>query len=151
MNGRITVCRRGSGPQRCPEAGGFSLIEVLLSLLIFSVAAVSLVQAINTLGIAGSEARADRAIQDRLDNLLVETSRKPLPQMSLNGPFSETHRENNVSYEVRIEPLEMTNKDNQRLTDLYKLRVTAVWTESRREQRMTSETWLYPPLYAQPR
>lgn len=126
-------------------------MEVLLALLIFSVAAVSLVQAINTLGTAGVEARSDRAIQDRLDNLLLETSRKPLPPMSPNSPYSETHRENNVSYEVHLEPLELTNKDHQRLNDFYKLRVIAAWNEGGREQRMTAETWIYPPLYAQPR
>lgn len=142
MNGGNMVLRKGQG---------FTLIEVLLSLLIFSVAAVSLVQAINILGTAGVEARSDRAIQDRLDNLLLETSRKPLPRMNLNSPFEETHRENNVTYEVRIEPLEMTNKDNQRLNDLYKVQVKALWNENGREQRMTAETWMYPPLYAQPR
>lgn len=142
MNGGNTVHRKGQG---------FTLIEVLLSLLIFSVAAVSLVQAINILGTAGVEARSDRAIQDRLDNLLLETTRKPLPRMNLNSPFTETHRENNVTYEVRIEPLEMTNKDNQRLNDLYKVQVKALWNENGREQRMTAETWMYPPLYAQPR
>lgn len=142
MNGDITAPQRGQG---------FTLIEVLLALLIFSVAAVSLVQAINILGTAGVEARSDRVIQDRLDTLLLETSRKPLPPMSPNSPYSDTHRENNVSYEIHIEPLEITNADNQRLTDLYKLKVIAVWNESGREQRMTAETWLYPPLYAQPR
>lgn len=150
MNPVLTVCR-GRLKRRASDARGFSLIEVLFALLIFSVAAVSLVQAINILGTAGIEARSDRVIQDRLDNLLMEVSRKPLPPMSLNSPFSETHRENNVSYEVHIEPLEMTNKENQRLNDLYKLRVVAVWTDSGREQRMTAETWMYPPLYAQPR
>lgn len=142
MNGGYTVHRR---------AEGFTLIEVLLSLLIFSVAAVSLVQAINILGTAGVEARSDRVIQDRLDNLLLETTRKPLPRMNLNSPFMETHRENNVTYEVHIEPLELANKDNQRLNDLYKVQVKALWNENGREQRMTAETWMYPPLYAQPR
>ncbi len=142
MNGGSTVHCRGRG---------FTLIEVLFSLLIFSVAAVSLVQAINILGTAGVEARSDRSIQDRLDNLLLETTRKPLPPMNLNSPFTETHRENNVTYEVRIEPLEMTNKDNQRLNDLYKVQAKALWNENGREQRMTAETWMYPPLYAPPR
>lgn len=130
---------------------GFTLIEVLLSLLIFSVAAVSLVQAINILGVAGTEAREERAIQDRLDNLLLETSRKPLPRISPHRAFTETHREGNVTYEVRIEPLELVNKDNQRLNELYTLRATATWIESGREQRLSAETWIYPPLYAQPR
>ncbi len=130
------------------KAAGFSLLEVLLALLIFSLAAVALVQAIHVLGLAGTEASHDRRIQDKLNLFLKETTRKPLPPMTLGNPYSETLREPEATYEIRIEPLEKQNSENQQLQDLYKVQVIARWREAGRDQIMKAETWLYPPLYA---
>ena len=116
--------------------------------MIFSIAVVSLVEVINTLGTAGIEVRQEQAMQARLAAMLLEITRKPLPPNAQSGGYTETRRENGVSYDIRISPLELKNKDNAPLPGIFTVQINARWDESGHEQHSRAETWLYPPLYA---
>ena len=127
---------------------GFTLFEAMLALLIFSVAVVALVECINIMGTAGIEARQEHNLQSRLDVMLLEFTRMPLPPAARSGGYNEKRNEDGVFYEIAIAPLELKNKDNAPLTELYSVRIDAIWKEDGREQHRTAETWVHPPLYA---
>ena len=132
--------------------GGFTLFETVLALLIFSIAVVSLVEVINKMGLASSEARRMRTVQSQLETILRETTRHP-PQEILSGQTSyQTHATNaGVDYLTRIQKVELSNVDNQPLPGIYSVSVSATWTDGGAKEQLTADTLLYPPLYYAPR
>ena len=131
------------------RSSAFTLLEVLLALLVFSIAVVALVEVINTMGRAMIEARRNREITARLESLMLETTRKPRPQESPGGRgFESTTRVDGVEYHLKMAPVEMTNADGEPLPDLHTVRATARWKEGGQDQEMSAETLLYPSLYA---
>lgn len=122
---------------------GFTLLETLLALMVFSVAVVALVEAVHQLGGHTLLRRHEAAVQERMRSLLVEHTRLP------EAPDEVTLQEGEVSYTVTHTPLELKDRDGQPLPGLFEVRVTAVWQEGRTPQQATAETWVYPPLFRQ--
>lgn len=120
---------------------GFTLLETLLALMVFSLAVVALVEAVHQLGTSALLRRREAAVQERMRSLLVENTRLP------ERPLESSLTEGDVTYTVRRSPLELSNKDGLPLTDLFEVRVTAVWLEGNLKQQATAETWVYPPLF----
>jgi prepilin-type N-terminal cleavage/methylation domain-containing protein len=120
----------------------FTLLETLLALMIFSLAVVALVEAVNRLGKDTLYQRREAAVQERVRSLLVEHSRLP------NAPEEAKIQEDGVSYLIRRTKLELKNRDGIVLSDLFEVRVTAEWFEGREPQTLSAETWVYPPLFA---
>lgn len=134
---------------RSVEAQGFTLLEVLLAVFVFSIAAVSLVGAIQQIGTASIDARRHQEIVARLESIMLEITRNPPQQLvnSPDAPFQLDTKEAGVNYHVTIQRLELQNQDNAPLQGLYQVRAVAQWTEANKPQDMSAETWLYPPLY----
>jgi len=133
---------------------GFTLLEALLALLVFSTAVIALVEAINTMGTAAVESRKELQIQGRLETLLMEITRDPmwLKDGRLTRPEDKTFREGDVTYQTKVVEQELQNKEGETLKDLFKVTVQARWKESGIEQEQTAETWTWPPLFVpQPR
>lgn len=128
---------------------GFTLLEAMLAIFIFSAAAVSLVEAINATGRVSAEARRVGRIQLRLDNLLLEATRDPAWAASGRNPptYDREFQENGILFRIHREPLEMENEARQPLPDLYAVRVTAEWQEGGETRQQSAETWVYPPLF----
>jgi Tfp pilus assembly protein PilV len=129
---------------------GFTLLEALLALFVFSVAVIALVETINTMGVASTEARQQREIVARIESLMLEATRKqpaqPTPDQQKG--FDRTVKEGGVSYHLKMSPMELKNQDDQPLDGLFQLKTTASWKDGGQEQQMTVETWVYPPLFA---
>lgn len=128
----------------------FTLLEALLALMVFSIAVVALVEAINLSGLASSEARLEGRVQARLEALLLETTR--LSQTngydSPPGLLDTVLTEEGVQYHLKTGELELTNQDGEPLPGIYAVKVTATWRESMRTQTAEAETWFWPTLYA---
>src|SRR6478672_2836021 len=77
---------------------GFTLLEVMLALFVFGIAVVSLVGAINGVGVASTESRMYREVEAKLDSLMTEMTRMPPDQSPLSGnkPEEKTLKENGV-------------------------------------------------------
>lgn len=135
-------------PVFLPDRNGFTLFEALLALLIFSVAIVSLIQAINTAGHASLEARRELSIQLALDAHLLEITRKLLPIAEGERATKNQWREADVLFESVIEPLDLQNKDGETLTNLYAVTIRATWKEANTTQQAEVSTWVYPPFHA---
>ena len=120
---------------------GFTLLEKLLALMVFSTAVVALVEAVHQLGEHTLLRRHEAAVQERMRSLLVEHTRRPddIEEVKL--------QEGDVSYTVTHTPLELKDRDGQRVEGLFEVRVTAAWNEGRTQQQASAETWVYPPLF----
>lgn len=126
------------------QAQGFTLLETLLALMIFSMAVVGLVEAVNQLGLTTIHQRRESQVQERMRSLLTERTRLPLPQEE------ETKaQEGDTTYTIQHQKLQLQDKEGVQIEGLYEVRVTAQWTEGREPQVATVETWLYPPLFMQ--
>lgn len=129
---------------------GFTLLEVMLALMVFSIAVVALVAAINGVGNASTESRVFREVESRLESLLTEVTRMPKdPSASpTERTWEKTVKENGVEYHIKKAPVEITNKEGQVLPDMFTIRATARWKEGGNNQELNAETTVYPPLYA---
>lgn len=123
----------------------FTLLETLLALAIFSMAVVSLVEAVNQLGMTTVHQRRESQVQERMRSLLTERTRLPLLQEQ-----EETKvQEGDTTYIVRHQKLQLQNKEGVPVEGLYEVSVTAQWMEGRDPQQASVDTWLYPPLFMQ--
>ncbi len=120
---------------------GFTLLETLLALMVFSTAVVALVEAVHQIGEHTLLRRHEAAVQERMRSLLVEHTRRPdeIEEVKL--------QEGDVTYIVTHTPLELKDRDGQPLAGLFEVRVTAAWMEGRTQQQASAETWVYPPLF----
>lgn len=123
------------------KRSAFTLLETLLALMIFSLAVVALVEALNQLGNDTLHQRREAAVQERVRSLLVEHSRLP------NAPEETKIEEEGVKFTIRRTKLDLKNRDGMPLSDLFEVRVTAEWLEGREPQTLSAETWVYPPLF----
>ena len=127
----------------------FTLLETLLALFVFSLAVVSLVEAINSMGMASVESRREQQIQQRLELLLLETTRKQ--DWLKSGPLTSTWdtkiSEEDTVYFISVEPLSLENVEKLQLTDLYQVKIAARWKEGEIEQEEVAETWVWSPLF----
>lgn len=138
---------------RARRSPGFTLLEVMLALMVFSIAVVALVSAINATGNASTEARLYREMQSRLESLMTEVTRMP-PEPTASPDdriFEKTVRENGVEYHIRKEPVEIANKDGQVLPGIFTVKATARWKDGAQDGLLEADTLVYPPLYAPPR
>lgn len=124
-------------------------MEVLLAVMIFSLAVVTLVEAVNDTGRAALMGRRERFVQARLDLFLLQATRDPEFATKVGqGSFQEEKvTEGDTTYHTRIRRLELTNQDNQPVPDIFEVTVTARWREGRDEQEVEASTWMYPPLF----
>ena len=122
---------------------GFTLLETLLALIVFSMAVVALVEAVHQLGKQTLLRRREASVQERLRSLLLEQTRTPVP-----NPKEEIKlKEGDTTYTIRRTKLELSDRDGQAVQGLFEIRVTAEWLEGREVQQATAETWVFPPLF----
>jgi len=123
---------------------GFTLLETLLALMVFSLAVVALVEAVHQLGGTTLLMRREAEVQERMRSLFIEHTR-------LFDPKDEAqYKEGDVTYNVKRTKLELKNRDGIPLNDLYEVRVTAEWLEGSVMQQVSAETWVFPPLFSRP-
>jgi prepilin-type N-terminal cleavage/methylation domain-containing protein len=141
-----------SGTLRHLREAGFTLMEVMLAVFIFGMAAVALMEAINTSGRTSLDARTKGHIQMRLDNLLLEATRDPQwsADTRVQVATERVVEENGIKYIIKREPLELKNVDGQPLQGLFLVQITARWMEGVHERRQVAETWAYPLLFRPP-
>jgi hypothetical protein len=128
----------------------FTLLEALLAMLVFSLAVIALVEAINRMGLAAVESQMEAAVQSRLDDHLLLTTRK-LGAVVPGTALHEERRaitEDRVTYTIVVKSEEVRNLRGIRLADLYRVKVTASWMDDGRPQEKSVESLVWPPLHA---
>lgn len=128
------------------KKNGFTLLETLLALMVFSVAVVALVEAVNQLGNTTLNMRREGEVRERLRSLLLENTRLPMPTTLQTD--TQRIEEGDVTFTITREPLTgVSNRDAVELQGLYAVRITAQWQEGNEKQQATAETWVFPPLF----
>lgn len=131
------------------KRAGFLLMEVILALGIFGIAATAFAIALGRTADAASMAQRRMQIGRILESSLTEAL--SLPTME-EGTTSVTLDEEiagaQVEVDTLIEPmLEMENQDGQLLQQMFRIQVSAHWYDGGEWKEETAETWRYARLY----
>ena len=130
---------------------GLVIIEVLVSLLIFGMAAVGLMEAITASAKTAVSAQQELRMLLRLQSRLTEVSKFPdIAKLYDSPPRASDPDEFGVWTSVEIEKLEnlTTAQDKQEVKDMYRITVTAHYDSYGQEGEVTAETVRYARLYS---
>ena len=127
------------GQERVGSKKGFTLLEVIIALAIFSAAAIGLLQALNVIGLATSEASRRNEVNVQLRSLLTEACHDPDFRAGI-----DRHEDliDGVLFEVRTEALSMSSDNGVDLNDMFTVTVRAMTAESPRGDRNLNRCWV---------
>ena len=126
---------------------GFLLLEMVLALAVFGIAATGFAVALHRMAAAAELAQKELRITRILDSALDETLSLPVleegeTEVSIGEPGSE------IEILTTIEILdEMENEEGQILQEMYRIEVKASWFENKEAQERLVETWRYGRMY----
>lgn len=128
-----------------PRPRGMTLLEVVLALAVFSIAALALVGTIHQIANAGLESQKLLEVEQSLESLLDEYGKMPqLREMEQElKPGAD-----GVAYRVAIELVrDLRNQDGRFLQNTYRILVTARWDEGGAPMEVSAETLRYAGSY----
>jgi type II secretory pathway pseudopilin PulG len=124
---------------------GFLLLEMVLALAVFGMAATGFTVALNRMAATASLAQSELRITRILDSALEETLSQPTIE---EGSDTIEIGETGVELETTIERIEdLLNEEGQQLQDMFRIRIKAKWVENGRTQERSAETWRYGMMY----
>ena len=124
---------------------GFLLLEMVLALAVFGIAATGFAVALHRMADVASLAQSELRITRILDSALDETLSLPtLEEGETDTPVGETGIELHTVIKV-IEDME--NEEGQLLQEMYRIEITAKWYDNGSWQNRSVETWRYGRLY----
>lgn len=120
---------------------GMTLLEVLLALAVFSIAALALVGTLNQIAIVSSDSQRLLEIEQSLESLLDEYGKVPqireMEEQIKPGP-------DGVGYRILIQLVkDLQNQEGRFLQNTYRIQVTARWEEAGSAIEMNAETYRY--------
>jgi prepilin-type N-terminal cleavage/methylation domain-containing protein len=127
------------------QTSGFTLLELLMSMALFTVAAVSLAEALNLISLTVSESIDDAEVREQLRATMLEVSR----DAALTAETRETNPDKRGLYfRIEVERLDLKNEDGQTLDNLFEVKVTAMrdLPGGRNEELDTASTVANPNL-----
>lgn len=124
---------------------GFLLLEVVLALGVFGIAATGFTVALHRMADAATLSQNELRITRILETALDETLSLPtLEEGTITTPVGDT----GIDLDTTIEILdEIENEDGQLLQEMYRITVTAFWFANGAWQERSVETWRYGRLY----
>ena len=118
---------------------GFLLLEMVLALAVFGMAATGFVVALHRMSATASMAQSELRITRILDSALDETISLPvLEEGSTNSTVGETGIELDTDIEL-IEDLE--NEEGQLLQEMYRIEIRAIWFDIGEWRERTVDSW----------
>ena len=124
---------------------GFLLMEVILALGIFGMAATGFAMALAKTADAAAMAQQRMKIARILDSALTEALSLPVLE---EGTTSVVLKEDGIEVDTRVELIEdLQNLDGKILQEMYRIEVSAHWYEFGEWVEETAETWRYSRLY----
>ena len=124
---------------------GFLLLEMVLALAVFGMAATGFTVALNRMAATASLAQSELRITRILDSALEETLSQPTIE---EGSDTIEIGETGIELETNIERIEdLLNEEGQQLQDMFRIRINAKWVENGRSQQRSAETWRYGMMY----
>ncbi len=128
-----------------PRKSGFLLLEMVLALAVFGIAATGFAKALSKMAQAASHAQSELRITGVLDSAMDETLSLPvLEEGTTNSVVGDT----GVELDTTIKLLDdLMNKEGQPLAEMYDITIEAKWYESGAWQSRTVQTWRYGRMY----
>jgi prepilin-type N-terminal cleavage/methylation domain-containing protein len=129
----------------CPlRIRAFSLLEVVLALALFGLAAVGLMGALNEVCRHTVETVEETWITEKLRSLLTESACDPGLEP---GEFVTDPDRSGIAFRVAVEPLDLRSAAGAPLQDILRVRAEALRGG---EILAEAETWRYLPLFQNP-
>lgn len=117
---------------------GMTLLEVLLALAVFGVAALALVKTIRLMGEMTLESRTLRQVELGLESIIDEYGKVP-GLAEINEEIKAESK--GVAYRIIIRPVEgLRNREGRELQGFFSIRAIATWKDSGRPMQMEAET-----------
>ena len=124
---------------------GFLLLEMVLALAVFGIAATGFAVALNRMAKVAALAQSELRITRILDRALDETLSLPVLE---EGVTDSKAGDTGVDLVTTIEPLtELQNEEGQLLQQMYLIKIEAKWFENSEWQNRIVETWRYGLMY----
>lgn len=135
-------CERSDAGRR-----GFLLLEMVLALSVFAIAATGFTVALHRMGKVASLAQNQLQVTRFMESALSEAL--SLPVLEEGEIQTEISRGNNVVRILTVIRLmeDLQTEDGQMLTEMYHISVTATWMEGTERHERTVETWRYGRMY----
>jgi prepilin-type N-terminal cleavage/methylation domain-containing protein len=128
-----------------PVKRGFLLLEMVLALAVFGIAATGFAVALNRMAEVAALAQSDLRITRILDSALDETLSLPVLE---EGVTDSTAGDTGIDLVTTIELLkELENEEGQLLQEMYLIQIEAKWFENGQWQNRMVETWRYGRMY----
>ena len=123
---------------------GFALLEVLLAVAVFSMAATGFVVALHKTGEVAAATQREVRITRALESALHEALSLPTLE---EGKTTLELEDSGMEIDTLIEPIEIENQDGQLLQEMFLIEVTVFWLEDDDWQERSAYTWRYARLY----
>jgi prepilin-type N-terminal cleavage/methylation domain-containing protein len=131
--------------RRSLQTSGFTLLELLMSMALFTVAAVSLAEALNLISLTVGESIDDAEVREQLRATMLEVSR----DAALTAETRETNPDKRgLFFRIEVERVDLKNEEGQTLNNLFEVKVTAMrdLPGGRNEELDTASTIANPNL-----
>lgn len=129
-------------------ARGFLLMEVILALGIFGIAATAFAVALQKTADLAALTQRELTTTRLLQSALAEAMSYPVLEEGKTTVAVDEMKEQGMEIETTVELMpEMENEDGQLLQEMYRIEVAAHWFENGVPQEQTAETWRYSRLY----
>lgn len=124
----------------------FTLIELIMALAIFAIAAVSLAGAINLVSLSVTESIDDAELREDLRAVLLEAARDPL--LAADSRRTDPN-ERGIAFAIEVEQLSAENREGEALGGLFSVTVTALRAEAagRMVPLDSASTYAYPGMF----
>ena len=121
----------------------FTLFELLMAMALFTIAAVSLAEALNLISLTVSESIDDAEVRESLRATLLEVTR----DTALTAETRETNPdERGLYFRIEVDRVDLKNEDGQTLDNLFEVKVTALrQVRAGRDEVLDSATTLANP------
>lgn len=121
----------------------FTLFELLMAMALFTMAAVSLAEALNLISLTVSESIDDAEVRESLRATLLEVTR----DTALTAETRETNPdERGLYFRIEVDRVDLKNEDGQTLDNLFEVKVTALrQVRAGRDEVLDSATTLANP------
>lgn len=128
---------------------GFLLLEVILALMIFGIAATSFAVALQKTADLAMLAQREGKITRLLETALTEAMSMPTLEEGTKDPVViDEMSDVRMDMQTTIKALtDMENEDGQILQEMYEVTVTAHWIQDNAWQERSATTWRYGRLY----
>jgi prepilin-type N-terminal cleavage/methylation domain-containing protein len=127
---------------------GFLLLEMILALAVFGIAATAFAVALNQMAKAASLAQSELRITRILDSALNETL--SLPNLE-EGETTTTVGDTGMDIKTTVKLLDdLQNEEGKPLSEMYSIAVGARWYDNGEWKERSVETWRNGRMYQSP-